>query len=228
VAGTWWRCRAAPRGGCWPRWCCGLGSGSRLIGWIEELWGQRPPRLARKALQMQVSRLRAALEAAAPEAAQVLSSGPGGYRLVVDEQQVDAVRFERLVHEGRDSLARGDPQPARERFEQALALCRGTPLAGLELEGAFIAEVAYLEELRLVAVDQRIAALLADAPRPANARARIARADAVAGRRVGWLGQADDAGGASDLVRAVGGDDHDARAVAGTARVRSHGVAVGA
>src|SRR5215207_3774018 len=62
----------------------------------DELWAERPPVSARKALQMHISRLRRALADAGPDASRVLVSGAGGYRLAVAAEQIDAARFERL------------------------------------------------------------------------------------------------------------------------------------
>src|SRR4051794_5637782 len=56
---------------------------------IDELWGERPPASARKALQMHVARLRRAFG----DEAGLLASGPAGYRLAVAPDDVDAARF---------------------------------------------------------------------------------------------------------------------------------------
>src|SRR3954467_5476339 len=58
---------------------------------IDELWGERPPVSARKALQMHVSRLRAAL------AEPVIVSGPAGYLLAGEPEAGDAGRFEAVA-----------------------------------------------------------------------------------------------------------------------------------
>src|SRR5437773_2515725 len=57
-----------------------------LVDWI---WGERPPTDAANALQRLVSRLRKALPAG------VVDGQPEGYRLRVEPDAVDAVRFER-------------------------------------------------------------------------------------------------------------------------------------
>lgn len=59
-----------------------------LVDWI---WGERPPADAVNALQRLVSRLRKLL----PDG--LVEGRPDGYRLVVDPEAVDAVRFERLL-----------------------------------------------------------------------------------------------------------------------------------
>src|SRR5918992_6189114 len=77
-----------------------------LVDWI---WGEYPPSDAANALQRLVSRLRKAL----PEGS--VEGHPNGYRLMVEPEAVDAVRFERLVAQARD-----DEDPRRLR--EALAL----------------------------------------------------------------------------------------------------------
>src|ERR1700733_6124715 len=59
-----------------------------LVDWI---WGERPPSEAANALQRLVSRLRKALPYG------VIEGQPDGYRLAVEPDAVDAVRFERLI-----------------------------------------------------------------------------------------------------------------------------------
>ncbi|WP_279583073.1 AfsR/SARP family transcriptional regulator [Fodinicola feengrottensis] len=79
---------------------------ARLVDWI---WGEHPPADAANALQRLVSRLRKAL----PDA--VIEGQSNGYRLTVEPDAVDAVRFERLVGQAREDQ---DPR----RLREALAL----------------------------------------------------------------------------------------------------------
>ncbi|MEU3669216.1 AfsR/SARP family transcriptional regulator [Streptomyces virginiae] len=72
---------------------------------IDGIWAQDPPAGAANALQALVPRLRRALPGA------VVASHPAGYRLAVEPDAVDVVRFERLASEGRQALAR-DPAAA--------------------------------------------------------------------------------------------------------------------
>src|SRR4051794_27076215 len=67
---------------------------------IELLWTEAPPADAAKALQVNISRLRRALDA------DVLRTLPGGYLLEVDPAQFDLRRFEELAEAGRELLAR--------------------------------------------------------------------------------------------------------------------------
>jgi predicted ATPase len=115
-----------------------------LVDWI---WGERPPSDAANALQRLVSRLRKAL----PEG--LVEGQTDGYRLRVEPDAVDAVRFERLIGQ-----ARHDEDPRRVRLlREALALWRGAAMQGVGLQdsAAFDAAVARLEGLRLTALEDR-------------------------------------------------------------------------
>ncbi|WP_346534607.1 BTAD domain-containing putative transcriptional regulator [Micromonospora sp. DPT] len=115
-----------------------------LVDWI---WGEHPPADAANALHRLVSRLRKVL----PEGS--VEGQPDGYRLMVEPDAVDAVRFERLVGQARDDE---DPQRAR-RLREALALWRGAAMqdVGLPDSAAFDAAVTRLERLRLTAMEDR-------------------------------------------------------------------------
>src|SRR6202046_3004293 len=63
------------------------GQKATLVDWI---WGERPPADAANALKQLVSRLRKAL----PDG--VVEGQTDGYRLTLEPDAVDAVRFERL------------------------------------------------------------------------------------------------------------------------------------
>ncbi|MFE2757577.1 BTAD domain-containing putative transcriptional regulator, partial [Actinosynnema sp. NPDC059335] len=115
-----------------------------LVDWI---WGEHPPADAANALQRLVSRLRKAL----PEGS--VEGQPDGYRLEVDPDAVDAVRFERLLARARD-----DDGPRRVALlREALDLWRGAALqdVGLVDSAAFDAAVTRLEGLRLTAAEDR-------------------------------------------------------------------------
>ncbi|MQA12120.1 MAG: AfsR/SARP family transcriptional regulator [Pseudonocardiaceae bacterium] len=114
-----------------------------LVDWI---WGEHPPTEAANALQRLISRLRKAL----PEG--LVDGQANGYRLRVDPDAVDAIRFERLV-----SQARGDEDLRAAQLREALALWRGAPMQdiGLQDSAAFDAAVTRLEGLRLTAMEDR-------------------------------------------------------------------------
>jgi predicted ATPase/DNA-binding SARP family transcriptional activator len=162
-------------------------SKATLIDWI---WGEQPPADAANALQRLVSRLRKAL----PEG--LIEGQPGGYRLAVEPDAVDAVRFERLIAQARDAEGSRRVRLLRE----GLALWRGAAMAdaGLQDSEALDAAVTRLERLRLAALEDRFDAevdlgqageLIAEltdlvAAHPARERlvAALMRALAAAGR----------------------------------------------
>ena len=122
---------------------------------IDELWGERPPPTVAKALQGHVSALRKLL---GPE--RIVTRAPG-YELRLEDEELDLRRFERLAARGAAARAAGDPGTARNLLREALALWRGPPLADVAFERFVLAEAQRLEELRLVALEERIEADLA-------------------------------------------------------------------
>ena len=117
-----------------------------LVDWI---WGENPPAEAANALQRLVSRLRKVL----PEG--VVEGQTDGYRLKVEPDAVDAVRFERLVNAAQ---VRNEDDPRRvQLLREALGLWRGAAMqdVGLQDSEAFEAAVTRLDGLRLTAMEDR-------------------------------------------------------------------------
>lgn len=125
---------------------------------IDELWGASPAARAPHAVQVHISALRKLL-GAVDGGARIVTQAPG-YALELDGAVYDATRFEELVDAGRAELTAGD-LGARDRLREALGLWRGTPFAGLEGFRFIADEAARLQDLRLAALDERIAADLA-------------------------------------------------------------------
>ncbi|HEU5213987.1 MAG TPA: BTAD domain-containing putative transcriptional regulator [Gaiellaceae bacterium] len=109
---------------------------------VEELWGSDEPKTARQALQNYVSLLRKQL---GPESIETRS---GGYALGVDPEQVDAMRFERLVM---DARRLGTAAERAASLRAALDLWRGAAFEDLLYEPFAELEARRLEELRLSA-----------------------------------------------------------------------------
>ncbi|HXV56438.1 MAG TPA: BTAD domain-containing putative transcriptional regulator [Gaiellaceae bacterium] len=124
---------------------------------LEDLWAGEPPASGLTALRVRVSQLRKALEEGEP----VILTRPPGYVLHVAPDAVDALRFERLLADGRKALAAGRAEPAAAALRDALALWRGPALADVAYEPWAQAEIARLEELRRAALEERIEADLA-------------------------------------------------------------------
>lgn len=90
---------------------------------IDDLWGEDTSENAATALRVNVSRLRKALP---PD---TLTTRSPGYMIRLEPDQLDLYHFERLVEDGRRSLAGGRPAVAAERLREALSLWRGPALA---------------------------------------------------------------------------------------------------
>jgi DNA-binding SARP family transcriptional activator len=122
---------------------------------IDELWGEKPPAKADKAIQTYVSRLRKVVPAS------ILRTRSPGYVLDVEPEQLDLHRFERLVVEGQRALAEGRADLSCALLREALALWRGPALAEFSSEPFARGDGARLEELRLSALETRFDAELA-------------------------------------------------------------------
>jgi predicted ATPase/DNA-binding SARP family transcriptional activator len=122
---------------------------------VMAVWGADPPRDAVGALRAYVSRLRAVL----PER---LRWRAPGYALDVADGELDAAEFHRLTGLARERAAVGDHRAAVDLLDTALGLWRGEPLdefdaADIDRDG----RLAHLVDLRLAAVEERAAGLLA-------------------------------------------------------------------
>jgi DNA-binding SARP family transcriptional activator/streptogramin lyase len=124
---------------------------------VDALWGDEPPSTATKALQGYVSHLRRLLDEAGRGRA--LETQPPGYLLRLDDDRVDAFRFEALAARGWRELESA-PATALATFEEALALWRGPALSEFAFAEFAQAEIRRLEELRLETVEGRIEAML--------------------------------------------------------------------
>jgi len=91
-------------------------SSSRLV---DALWPDEQPGHPSKALQVLVSRARARLGPG------VIDSTPGGYRLTLRDDQIDASAVLRSESESERRLRAGDFLAALEHAEAGLALCAG-------------------------------------------------------------------------------------------------------
>ncbi|GAB4055555.1 BTAD domain-containing putative transcriptional regulator [Catellatospora paridis] len=123
---------------------------------IEALYADSQGADAANALHGQVSRLRRVLR----DTGAVIESSPGGYRIAVDPDAVDAHLFTRLAGEGRRILAT-DPATAQALLARALELWRGgdrPPLADAEF---LTAHFARLVQQRLTAIEDHAEASLA-------------------------------------------------------------------
>jgi WD40 repeat protein/DNA-binding SARP family transcriptional activator len=124
---------------------------------IDGLWAEDPPASAAKNLQLYVSQLRKAL-AGGGTGASIVTHGRG-YELRLQEDAVDATRFERLVEEAAHEPA--GAAGANGAARAALELWRGAPLADVASEPFAGPEIGRLEELYRRAIELAIDSELA-------------------------------------------------------------------
>lgn len=119
------------------------------------LWPEASPVDPPHAVQSLVSRLRrVALEDI------MLVQVPGGYRLDLPADAVDALRFERLARAGYLAVRNGDWIEAERALREALALWRGDALADAAGAPYAVAVARRLGELRLSAIEDLLTAKL--------------------------------------------------------------------
>jgi WD40 repeat protein/serine/threonine protein kinase len=119
---------------------------------IDALWGDDLPEDPKSTLRVYVSRIRSvlgldAIEARAP-----------GYLLKAVRDEVDALRFEDLLEQAQSNSH--ELRAIDRILREALALWRGPAFADLANEPSLAGEIARLEELRLQAIEEKVAAEL--------------------------------------------------------------------
>lgn len=124
---------------------------------IDAIWDDSPPASASGTLQTYVSRLRRALDRVGGS----ILREPAGYRLEIDRDAVDAHRFEALADQGRVALDDGDPTTARSSLIEAEQLWRGPALLEVRDRPRVAGIARRLDERRLAAIEDRLAADLA-------------------------------------------------------------------
>jgi DNA-binding SARP family transcriptional activator/Tfp pilus assembly protein PilF len=122
---------------------------------VDQLWPDAPPETAVHAVHVSVSRLRRVLD---DERGRRIETRKPGYVLRAESGELDLHVFVRLCREARALAARGDPESASALFGEASALWRGPALADLAEEPFAGAAAARLDESRMEAVEERIAA----------------------------------------------------------------------
>lgn len=122
---------------------------------VDALWPVHPPMSAGQTVQSHVSHLRKLL------GADRIETVAGGYRLVVDEAEVDAIQFEREFERGRLLAGSGDPAAATSVLDTALGRWRGHAFEDAEGSERAVAESARLEGLRTSALELLLDARLA-------------------------------------------------------------------
>ncbi|RZU64633.1 DNA-binding SARP family transcriptional activator [Microterricola gilva] len=120
----------------------------------EAVWGDDAPTTWPKQLQALIVHIRRVLGRTA------VVTSRSGYRLTVDSDAIDAVRFERLLGAARQHRADGDPARAIDAIERAFALWLGPPYVDLAEWPPALLEAARLGEVRATAEEDLLEARL--------------------------------------------------------------------
>ncbi len=123
----------------------------------DDLWSGNPPPHSMATLRVYISRLRRVLGA---RGGSLVTQAPG-YRLNVTGDELDAARFESLVHSAEADLAAGRAEAAAGILRAALGLWRGPALSDVADLAFAQADAGRLEEARLAALESRVDADLA-------------------------------------------------------------------
>ncbi len=120
---------------------------------IEGVWGEQATSGARSTLQSYVFNLRSVL-------GDRVVTESGGYRLAVETDDVDAVRFESAVDTAA-TLVAARPFEAADLLRNSLAMWTGSPYGDVAPSVPLQAEARRLEEVRLRALEDTVEAELA-------------------------------------------------------------------
>jgi DNA-binding SARP family transcriptional activator/Tfp pilus assembly protein PilF len=152
--GTEWQSLGAPK---WRALLAALvvrpGLGVSVQQLIDDVWADDPPRGAVNQVHGYVARVRRAL---GDTDGQILASRSPGYTLRLEDDDVDARRFEALTAQGLTAQRRGDSESAARLLAEALDLWRGPALGDVPPTLLVQAEADRLEERRLTALESRI------------------------------------------------------------------------
>jgi len=125
---------------------------------VDLLWAEKAPRTATHSIQIYVSDLRRAFEALGGN--RTLSTRPPGYQLDADPASIDAIQFERLVHEGTRALRAGDHAGGAASLRAALRLWRGPALSDFTYEEFAQPYIRRFHDMHLDAIEELAAAEL--------------------------------------------------------------------
>lgn len=128
---------------------------------LDIVFESDPPDGAQTTIRSYVARLRRSLADAMPDAADLISTVPGGYRLETDETSIDAGVFAAAIEHARRQAEDRDPVGATETLRDALRMWRGDAYGEFAFEDWASPEASRLEELRVVAHEELGDALLA-------------------------------------------------------------------
>src|SRR3954467_1840849 len=119
---------------------------------LENVWAGDPPESGLRALRFHVSRLRKELDEDG-----LIETRPGGYRLAISADQVDALATQRMADAARRE---NDPFHAAEMYGEALRMWHGEPFADAAPCAVLDDEAGRLDALRLAIIEDHFRARL--------------------------------------------------------------------
>lgn len=125
---------------------------------VAELWPTRPPKSAVSTVHTYLYLMRKQLAEHVEDVNKLVATVSNGYVMTVDPQAVDAYRFEQCVRDGRVLLDAGRAADASAKFDEALAMWRGSALVDVRGGPLLDAEAIRLEGLREAALELRVQA----------------------------------------------------------------------
>ena len=132
-----------------------LGSTVPPADLAEAWWGEAPPRTWEQQVRNSVARIRSRL---GKESVETVG---WAYRLALDPDAIDAVRFERLVSAARGHVLRGEHDRAIDVYTRGLAMWRGAALQDVANWEPGVVEALRLHEIRTSAEEELLDARLA-------------------------------------------------------------------
>ncbi|MCT9933606.1 NB-ARC domain-containing protein [Planotetraspora sp. A-T 1434] len=116
----------------------------------EAVWDDAPPRTAHKNLQVYIATVRR--DVLGPMRGHLVHSPPG-YLLRMGPDELDLLRFAKLLETARAAAGRGESPSAARALRDALGLWRGAPMPDLTVMPLIASEVTALEETRISAFE---------------------------------------------------------------------------
>ncbi len=132
-----------------------LGTTVRPSELAEAWWGDAPPRTWEQQVRNSVARIRSRL------GRESIETIGWEYRLAIDPDAIDAVRFERLVSAARGHALRAEHDRAIDAYTRALRLWRGAALPDVANWEPGVVEALRLDEIRASAEEELLDARLA-------------------------------------------------------------------
>jgi pimeloyl-ACP methyl ester carboxylesterase/DNA-binding SARP family transcriptional activator len=129
---------------------------------VDELWPDLPPDRGRRVLHVRVAEIRKQFADAGAPLELAVESSVAGYRLAAPAGALDSAQFVGLVQRAEDRAKHHDVATASTLLREALGLWHGEALSGIQVSHWLETAAAELDELRLAAVEERVAAELAE------------------------------------------------------------------